>query len=299
MKHGGDGVGENAVGVGVDRFQRFRHGGNFDLFGRVDILVENKADLIFLHLLDLIAAADVALHKAGAGVQLYGGMRVQPALDINGAFYNAALVDLILIQHAEVRRLKQIVPPAAGQRKLLARKGVDITQTHAVKAGGAVDLDELTERLIQTVGKILPVRVAHGGQGDKILGQAELIGVVLGEEGVVVYLLRARTVQTGRLLHLALIARKGLADGLLKVGGFARVDRQNGGEAQLADDFDQLIFAISVAAVVGRDHDAVPPKIFYANYKGNEKECQIARGEGSPLFGVGDLVASFQNAHFC
>ena len=27
--------------------------------------------------------------------------------------------------------------------------------------------------------------------------------------------------------------------------------------------------------------------------------CQFAAIRGSPLFGVGDLVASFQNAHFC
>ena len=63
-----------------------------------------------------------------------------------------------------------------------------------------------------------------------------------------------RAVHAGDRFHLALVAREGFAHRLLKVGGFTRVDRKNGGEAQLADDFDELRLAVGVAAVIGRDH---------------------------------------------
>ena len=34
-------------------------------------------------------------------------------------------------------------------------------------------------------------------------------------------------------------------------------------------------------------------------YTGSGRKKQAGGKPGSPLFGVGDLVASFQNAHFC
>ena len=279
MQHGGDGVGKNAVGMVVQRLQRLRHGGDLYLCHRVDVLVKNESDLLFLHLPDLIAVSDVALDKTGTCVQLERGARIQPAFHVDRALGHARFVDLVLVEHAEVFGLKQVVPAPPGKRELLARKGVDITQAHAVKAVGAVDLDKLAERLVELRGKILPMRVAHRGQGDEILCQAELVAAVVGDKGVVVYCLRPRAVHCGQLLHLALIAREGGADDLLKIGRLARINGENGGKAQLADDFDELIFTVSIAAVVGRDHDAVPPKKFCINYRGNAGECQIARGE--------------------
>ena len=149
----------------------------------------------------------------------------------------------------------QIVPAAAREAKLLARNGVHKAKPHAVKAVGTVNLDKLAERLVETGGKVLPVRVAHGGKGDKVLREAQLVAAVLGNERVVVDRPRGRAVHAGQLFHLALVARKCRAHGLLKVGGLARVDREDRGEAQLADDFDELRFAVGVAAVIGRDHN--------------------------------------------
>lgn len=254
MEHGGDGVGEDLVGVTVQGVERFGHGGDLHLRGGVDVLVENEADLLFLHALDLTAIPDVALHKAGAGVQLERRLRVELALNIDRAFDNACLVDIVLVEHTEIRRLQKVVPAAADKIELLARKGVHIAQAHAVEARGAVNFDELAKRLVELGGKVLPVRVAHRGEGDKVLCQAQLVAAVLGEERVVVDGLGGRAVHSGTLLDLALVARKRGADRLLKVCGLARVDRQNGREAKLADDFNELTLAIAVMAVIGRDH---------------------------------------------
>ena len=50
--------------------ERLRHGGDLHFAGGVHILIEDEAHFLFLNLLDLVAAADVALDKAGARVQL-------------------------------------------------------------------------------------------------------------------------------------------------------------------------------------------------------------------------------------
>ncbi len=84
---------------------------------------------------------------------------------------------------------------------------------------------------------------------------------------------RGRAVHAGQLFHLALVARERRAHGLLKVGGLARVDRENGGEAQLADDFDELRFAVGVAAVIGRDHNVNTSVMLHLiiDYRGKKK----------------------------
>ena len=63
-----------------------------------------------------------------------------------------------------------------------------------------------------------------------------------------------------------------------EVGGLARVDRENGGEAQLADDFDELRFAVGVAAVIGRDHNVNTSVMLHLiiNYRGKKNDCQIS-----------------------
>ena len=70
MEHGGDRVGKDAVGMRVQGVERFRHGGDLHLASGVHVLIEDEAHFLFLHLLNLIAAADVALDKAWARVQL-------------------------------------------------------------------------------------------------------------------------------------------------------------------------------------------------------------------------------------
>ena len=261
--------------------ERFGHGGDLHLADGVNVLIEDEADLIFLHALDLIAVSDVALHKAGTGVQLERGLRVELALNVDRALDNACLVNVVLVEHAEIGRLQKVVPAATHKAELLAREGIHIAKAHAVEAGGTVDLDELAERLVELGGKILPVRVAHRGKGDEILRKAQLVAAVFREEGVVVDVFGGRAVHARRLLDLALVAREGGADGLLKVRGLARVDRQNGGEAQLADDLDELALAVAIVTVIGRDHNAIPPEIFklIINYRGKRFDCQIARGE--------------------
>ena len=259
MEHGGDGVGENLVGVAVQGVERFGHGVDRHLRGGVHVLIEDEADLFLLHALDLIAVSDVALHEAGTGVQLERGLRVEAALHVHRALADAPFVDIVLIEHAEVGGLQKIVPAAARKVQLLAREGVHIAQAHAVEARGAVDLDELAERLVELGGKVLPVGVAHGGKGNEVLRQAQLVAAVLRNEGVVADGLWGRAVHGRALLELALVARECGADRFLKVRGLARVDRQNGGEAQLADNFDQLALCIAVMTVIGRDHVAIPP----------------------------------------
>ena len=255
VEHGGDRVGKDAVGMRVQGVERFRHGGDLHLASGVHVLIEDEAHFLFLYLLNLIAAADVALDKAWARVQLERRERIELALDVDRALGDACLVHAVLVENAEVRRLEQIVPAAAREAKLLARNGVHKAKPHAVKAVGTVNLDKLAERLVETGGKVLPVRVAHGGKGDKVLREAQLVAAVLGNERVVIDRPRGRAVHAGQLFHLALVARKCRAHGLLKVGGLARVDREDRGEAQLADDFDELRFAVGVAAVIGRDHN--------------------------------------------
>ena len=57
--------------------ERFRHGGDLHLAGGVHVLIEDKAHFLFLYLLNLIAAADVALDKAWARVQLERRERIE------------------------------------------------------------------------------------------------------------------------------------------------------------------------------------------------------------------------------
>lgn len=64
VEHGGDRVGKDAVGVRVQGVERFRHGGDLHFAGGVHILIEDEAHFLFLHLLDLVAAADVALGQS-------------------------------------------------------------------------------------------------------------------------------------------------------------------------------------------------------------------------------------------
>ena len=86
MEHGGDRVGKDAVGVRVQGVERLRHGGDLHFAGGVHILIEDEAHFLFLHLLDLIAAADVALDKAGAyGIQ---GLAALFVTRLEGDFYN-------------------------------------------------------------------------------------------------------------------------------------------------------------------------------------------------------------------
>ena len=278
VEHGGDRVGKDAVGVRVQGVERLRHGGDLHFAGGVHILIEDEAHFLFLHLLDLVAVADVALDKAGACVQLERRERVELALDVDRALGDARFVHVVLVKNAEIRRLEQIVPAAAREAELLARNGVDKAKAHAVKAVGTVNLDKLAERLVETGGKVLPVRVAHGGKGDEVLREAQLVAAVFGNERVVVDRPRGRAVHAGQLFHLALVARERRAHGLLKVGGLARVDRKNGGEAQLADDLDELRFAVGVAAVIGRDHNVNTSVMLHLiiNYRGKKNDCQIS-----------------------
>lgn len=162
--------------------------------------------------------------KAGACVQLERRERIELALDVDRALGDARFVHAVLVKNAEIRRLEQIVPAAAREAKLLARNGVHKAKPHAVKAVGTVNLDKLAERLVETGGKVLPVRVAHGRKGDKVLREAQLVAAVLGNERVVVDRPRGRAVHAGQIFHLALVARKCRAHGFLKVGGLACVD---------------------------------------------------------------------------
>ena len=77
MEHGGDRVGKDAVGVRVQGVERLRHGGDLHFAGGVHILIEDEAHFLFLHLLDLVAVADVALDKAWARVQLERRERIE------------------------------------------------------------------------------------------------------------------------------------------------------------------------------------------------------------------------------
>ena len=104
MEHGGDRVGKDAVSVRVQGVERFRHGGDLHLASGVHVLIEDEAHFLFLYLLNLIAAADVALDKAWARVQLERRERIELALDVDRALGDARLVYVVLVESRSFQR---------------------------------------------------------------------------------------------------------------------------------------------------------------------------------------------------
>ena len=119
-----------------------------------------------------------------------------------------------------------------------------------------IRLNERGQHAVEPLGKFLPPGIAVGGKRDKALRQTDLPLPFGGDElvvagralrhGLAVYHLRRQ------LLELFFVLRIDLADPLLKVGGSVGLDLQDLGEAQLADDLDQLAFGINHTFGIGK-----------------------------------------------
>jgi hypothetical protein len=151
-------------------------------------------------------------------------------------------------------------------RNIFAGECVHVPQAHPLEKGGLVNLNKLGQGLVQPDGKVLPPLIAQSGQGNEVLGQVELPGVVGGDKIVIGHGLLglqgggiAGPEPGGQLLLPGHVAGEVLADGLLKGGGLLGPDGQDGGEPQLTDDLHQLGAGIAEALVFGKQHSGYRP----------------------------------------
>ena len=156
----------------------------------------------------------------------------------------------------QITRRNQLMPRRLGkpQRSFVDR--VHVPKPNARKIRGLIDFDERGKHNVQPLGKLLPAGVARGGQGDEALCQTDLPAAVGGNELVIVDRplldhLPARVL--GRqLLNAFGILGIDLPDGVLEIGRLMRLDFQNIGKPQLADDLNERTAAVEFSRLIGK-----------------------------------------------